>query len=220
MLTFSFGTATLTRPRDDADQSAPGVTPRGAPSTGSERDRQAPQCRESSLQVGSASAQAIQVSLATNREYKLCKSEGGTSPGPVFRLALARPSRGGRMVLRPRGRTHLLGRRQPPLPSGRLVQRDVGEPALERVLPPPAQGHLDMHGSPPSPSETASKSLAPRPPHGHRRGTLERDRPYSSSSSSWSSPGAGRGCGRSSNVTAIRSMRFPSTSRTSKRIPS
>src|SRR5579884_3822055 len=38
MLTFSFGTATLTRPRDDADQSAPGVTPRGAPSTGTERE--------------------------------------------------------------------------------------------------------------------------------------------------------------------------------------
>jgi hypothetical protein len=39
-------------------------------------------------------------------------------------------------------------------------QREVGEPTLERVLPPPAEGHPDMAHSPPSPSETGSKSSA------------------------------------------------------------
>jgi hypothetical protein len=40
-------------------------------------------------------------------------------------------------------------------------QREVGEPALERVLPPPPRATRTWHDSPPSPSETGSKSLAP-----------------------------------------------------------
>ena len=38
------------------------------------------------------------------------------------RLALACSPRGGRVVLRPRGRAHLLGRRHSPVPQGRLVR--------------------------------------------------------------------------------------------------
>ena len=45
-------------------------------------------------------------------------------------------------------------------------QREVGEPAPERVLPPPMEGPRTWRGSPRSPSETGSRSSAPqaRPP--------------------------------------------------------
>ena len=82
------------------------------------------------------------------------------------------------MVLRPRGRAHLLGRGHETVADGRFVrvrpkgvphtfyaeaggaralvgfapmqfegfQREVGEPAPERVLPPPAEGPPEWRG--------------------------------------------------------------------------
>ena len=104
------------------------------------------------------------------------------------------------MVLRPRGRDHLLGGRHPPVAEGRLVrfgpkgvphtfyaeaggaralvgfapmqfegfQREVGQPAPERVLPPPMEGHPDMARLAPIAKRNGFEILGPPgPPPGH-----------------------------------------------------
>ncbi len=85
------------------------------------------------------------------------------------RLTLARPSRRRRMVLRPRGRAHRLGRRHPPLPEGRLVRASVPKACRTPSTPRQAAPGRWSASHRCSSKDSSAKSANPPPNASYRR---------------------------------------------------